>query len=235
MGALRANGSQTRPVGRVERRQQRTRIRLLEAGYGVMSEVGVDAATIVEITERADVGFGTFYNYFESKEALATDVLDCVIHNLGQRNDLVTAQLGETEPIRIVANSVRLIAREMIDEAVWAWWVAQPGLLVDRLREGHRAFAHRDFRDAMASGDLPVVADDFELAWGQLNWLLAGGVRDIIEGRHPQSAERQIVESILRLLGVDRTRATEAVARELPSYPDLPVDFSICQGFAETN
>ena len=217
------------PRARTERKQIRTRTRLLEAGYAVMAEVGVDAATIAEITERADVGFGTFYNYFDSKEALAADVLDCVIHNLGQRNDLVTEQLGETEPVRIVANSVRLVAREMITEPMWAWWVEHPRLVVDRLREGHRAFAHRDFREAMMSGDFDIVGGDIELAWGQLNWLLAGGASDIIGRRHPTSAERQIVESILRLLGVPPERAGDAVARDLPAYPDLPIDFSVQQ------
>lgn len=215
------------PSARTERKQARTRTHLLEAGYAVMSERGVDAATIAEITERADVGFGTFYNYFDSKEALAAEVLDCVIHNLGRRNDLVTEQLGETDPVRVVANSVRLVAREMITEPVWEWWVEHPRLVVDRLREGHRAFAHRDFRDAITSGDFDLVGGDIELAWGQLNWLLAGGVRDIIEGRHERGAERHVVEAILRLLGVPPEQAADAVARDLPAYPDLPIDFSI--------
>ena len=212
--------------GRAARRRMQTRIKLLEAGHAVMSEVGVEAAAINEITERADVGFGTFYNYFDSKDALASDVLDCVIHNLGQRNDLAMTEIGETEPVRIVANSVRLVVREIVSEPVWAWWVDQPKLLVDRLRQGHRSFGHRDFRMAIASGDFVLVGDDLEFAWGQLNWLLAGGVRDIYQGLHPVECERQIVEAILRLLGVAHDKASDAVARELPSYPALPVDFS---------
>ena len=43
------------------------RARLLEAPYDVMAEIGVDAAKIKDITDRADVGLGTFYNYFETK------------------------------------------------------------------------------------------------------------------------------------------------------------------------
>ena len=84
-----------------------------------MSAQGVDATTIQQITDAADIGFGTFYNYAPSKEALAQDVLDCMIHNVGERNDLITQQLGEIDPVRIVANSVRFVIREMTTNPVY--------------------------------------------------------------------------------------------------------------------
>ena len=78
---------------RTELRQRSTRLRLRQAAYELMSAQGVDATTIQQITDAADIGFGTFYNYAPSKEALAQDVLDCMIHNVGERNDLITQQL----------------------------------------------------------------------------------------------------------------------------------------------
>ena len=45
--------------GRVALRQERNREALVQAGYSVMSEKGIDAATMQEIAERADVGAGT--------------------------------------------------------------------------------------------------------------------------------------------------------------------------------
>ena len=176
---------------RTTQRQRRTRIKLLAAGYDRMSQVGVDTTTIREVTDRADVGFGTFYNYFESKHALAAEVLECVIDNLGKRNDLVTRDLHESDPVRIVANSVRLIAREMLTDPMWRWWAEHPSLLVDRMREGFRPYGHRDFRAAMQGGQFVLIGDDVEYAWGNLNWLLAGGVSDIIGGRRPAARERR--------------------------------------------
>ena len=37
---------------------------LIEAGYAVMAQKGIDAATMSEIADLADVGAGTVYNYF---------------------------------------------------------------------------------------------------------------------------------------------------------------------------
>jgi AcrR family transcriptional regulator len=210
---------------RTAQRQRRTRVRLLSAGYDLMSRVGVDATAINEVTDRADVGFGTFYNYFESKEVLAAEVLDCVIDNMGKRNDLVTHDLGESDPLRIVANSVRLVAREMLRDPMWRWWVANAGRLVDRMREGFRPYGHRDFHAAMRQGQFDLIGGDVEYAWGHVNWLIVAGVSDILGGHHPASAERHLGEAILRVLGAPPDGAAAAVRTDLPAYPDLPVDF----------
>lgn len=54
--------------GRVARRQARNRSALIAAARRIMSEKGIDAATMAEIAELADVGAGTVYNYFKSKK-----------------------------------------------------------------------------------------------------------------------------------------------------------------------
>ena len=64
------DGAERRPPGRRARRQAEIRARLLSAGRAVFARHGVANATIAQITEAADVGFGTFYLYFRSKDAL---------------------------------------------------------------------------------------------------------------------------------------------------------------------
>ncbi len=120
-----------------------------------MSAQGVDATTIQQITDAADIGFGTFYNYVPSKEALAQEVLDCMIHNVGERNDLITQQLGEVDPVRIVANSVRFVILEITTNPVYRWWVAHLDLLVDRMRIGFGPFGLRDIDRAVGAGSTP--------------------------------------------------------------------------------
>ena len=157
---------------------------------------GVDATTIQQITDAADVGFGTFYNYAASKEALAQDVLDCMIHNVGERNDLITQQLGEVDPVRIVANSVRFVIREMTTNPVYRWWVARLDLLADRMRIGFGPFGLRDIDRAVAAGAYSLIDGNREPRWSQLCWLMVAGGRDILEGLHRPEDERSIVEGI---------------------------------------
>ncbi|HEU5401318.1 MAG TPA: TetR/AcrR family transcriptional regulator [Terriglobales bacterium] len=55
-------------VGRRERRAAETRLRLFRCALQLFSEHGFSNVTVEDITEAADVGKGTFFNYFESKD-----------------------------------------------------------------------------------------------------------------------------------------------------------------------
>jgi AcrR family transcriptional regulator len=58
------------PSARVARRKQKTQEILLQVALGLFSEKGIHWTKIEDITERADIGKGTFYKYFPTKEAL---------------------------------------------------------------------------------------------------------------------------------------------------------------------
>lgn len=55
---------------RRERRAAETRERIFRAAIELIAERGLGNVTIEQITDRADVGKGTFFNYFPSKEAV---------------------------------------------------------------------------------------------------------------------------------------------------------------------
>lgn len=62
-------------------RGELTRRRILEAAEHVFAKVGYTEASVSRITERAGVGQGTFYLYFDSK----LDVFDELVEDLNQR------------------------------------------------------------------------------------------------------------------------------------------------------
>ena len=58
------------PLTRRERRKLEVRQRILEASRDLFKAQGIEATTIVEICERADVAEKTFFNHFASKKPL---------------------------------------------------------------------------------------------------------------------------------------------------------------------
>lgn len=58
--------------GRRERRRAEIHDKLFRAALKLFAERGFSATTIEDITDAADVGKGTFFNYFPSKEHLLT-------------------------------------------------------------------------------------------------------------------------------------------------------------------
>lgn len=60
-------------LSRRERKKQETYERLYNTALHLFQIQGYETTSIEQITQRADVGKGTFYNYFESKEAVALE------------------------------------------------------------------------------------------------------------------------------------------------------------------
>ena len=55
-------------MGRRQRRAAETRVRLFRCALELIAERGLANVTVEDITEAADVGKGTFFNYFASKD-----------------------------------------------------------------------------------------------------------------------------------------------------------------------
>jgi TetR/AcrR family transcriptional regulator, cholesterol catabolism regulator len=82
---------------RRERKKEETRHRIFHAAIDLFRERGFEQTTVDEITERADVAKGTFFNYFPRKDA----VLGFLSENrLLAVEENAEAIFGEDRPVR---------------------------------------------------------------------------------------------------------------------------------------
>ncbi len=77
-----------------DRRVKRTQKALARALIGLTLEKGYEAITIRDITDRAEVGYATFFRHYHDKDALLKDVLDVVLDEL---TDLLQAPMSDTK------------------------------------------------------------------------------------------------------------------------------------------
>jgi len=82
------------------RRREQTRAKLVEAARTLFARHGVDNTRINEITDEADVGFGSFYNHFDRKEAIVEAVLADTVAAQGEAIEAVTRQLEDPAEAR---------------------------------------------------------------------------------------------------------------------------------------
>lgn len=198
---------------RSQRRKERTRAALIRAAQGLIA-AGRLNAPVLEITQAADVGMGSFYNHFASKEELfeaaVTDVLDA--H--GALLDELTA--GLDDPAETFASSFRLTGRlfrrrPRETRIMLANWSA--------LLASDRGVAPRALRDIKAAAQ----AGRFRLDDPQRALAMAGGVllglghlltndltRD--DGRTADAA----AEDLLVLFGMPTDDAHDVCTRPLP-------------------
>jgi AcrR family transcriptional regulator len=104
-----ADARQT-PPGRRARRQAETRARILHAALDLFARQGFFSTTVEQITEAADVGKGTFFNYFPSKEHVLAGFGEVQIAKIRAARE--EARRGETSTRQIGHNLLRELARE---------------------------------------------------------------------------------------------------------------------------
>ena len=103
-----------RILGRRARRRAETRERIVRAALKLFARQGFFATTVEQITQAADVGKGTFFNYFPSKEHVLTGFGDFQLAKI--RAALEEARDG-ARPIRVVARRLLLALAEMPGES----------------------------------------------------------------------------------------------------------------------
>ena len=107
-------------LSRNQRSRQRMRLKLVDAAHRVMARKGIVAATINEITEEADVGFGSFYNYFKTKEELARAVFVAQNLELGEQFDLLN--LNVHDPRQKLSRNILRGAEKAREDPVFGWF-----------------------------------------------------------------------------------------------------------------
>lgn len=86
-------------LGRRDRKAAETRVRLFRCALALFSQRGFSNVTVEDITEAADVGKGTFFNYFASKDHVLGVMAEIQIGKV--REALAQAETGK-ESVRMV-------------------------------------------------------------------------------------------------------------------------------------
>ena len=211
MSAAPENGT---PANRLDRRKARTRQALIDAAVGLIAEGRGQQANIQEITDAADIGFGSFYNHFESKEQLFQTASNEVLDRWAQMIDVVTA--GMTDPAARFSMGLRISGRLTWAHPEIAGFITGVGLeLVDSPR-GLAPRALGDIHAGQASGRFSVPDAEISLS------AVAGGLLGLLRlhERHPgrvtESSVDDLAEACLRLLGLRGAEARRIARLALP-------------------
>ena len=193
------------------RRREQTRRKLLDAARALFARQGVDNTRINEITDEADVGFGSFYNHFESKDAIVQAVLEETVAAQGAAVDAVTRHLDD--PAEIVSAAHRYFVRLARTDPDWAWLLIRLDLVQVIALAALGPFAQRDIDHGVESGRFQVP--NKRVALFASGGALLAVMRDVVDGRAPKDADRHHAEGVLRMLGLPAEDAAEVARRPM--------------------
>lgn len=176
---------------------------------------GVEATRVNEITEEADVGFGSFYNYFASKDEIVEAVLRETVEVQGAAVDALTGDLDD--PAEVVAVAHRYFVRLARSDPVWGWLLVHLDVSHEVMTAALGPRAGRDIKRGVKAGRFAVP--DARVALNAGGGALLAVMRAVLNGELGPKADRHHAESVLRMLGVPPGEAAEIASRPLRSPP----------------
>ncbi len=203
---------------RLARRKQRTRAALIAAAQAFIA-AGRLNVPILEITQAADVGMGSFYNHFSSKEELFDAALADVLEAHGALLDALTPPLDD--PAEEFARSFRLTGRLFRRRPQESKVLLANGLALLSSDKGVAPRARRDISAGVDAGRFHVADLGLTMAMVGGAMLGLGQLLHDEPDRDDADATDKVTEHVLTLLGLPSDEALRICQQPLPDLgPD---------------
>jgi AcrR family transcriptional regulator len=205
-----ASNGEVEVRNRTDRRRERTRGKLTDATRELIAEKGVAGLRIQEITDRADVALGSFYNHFESKEEAVEAVVADSLRD-------ITEALA-TDPLEDAAELVSAAIRRFVGLAYTDPDFARLVVHLDHAQDIFAVAVHPAARMAVERGinEKRFSVPDLDVAVT----LIVGGalalMRSIVDDRLGAGADRHYAQISLCALGVPAADAAKIARLPLP-------------------
>jgi AcrR family transcriptional regulator len=198
--------------GRRERRKLEARERLLAAARQVLAESGEANLRIGDVTAMADIGFGTFYSHFESKEALVEAVLTEVM--AGAAAAIGSRALEFDDPAETASFAYRRFVRFAVDSPELAAVLTKLDDADALFEQSLLPYARKTLERGIERGRFDIA--DLELALLSVSAAAFAAIKGVLAGRISADADAVGAEMMLRAFGLRAADAREIAHRAMP-------------------
>lgn len=208
-------------ANRNDRRRQRTRETILAAAALVFRRKGIDGTTVNDITEQADVAYGSFYNHFKSIDEIVGALVAASLQRVADRTGSILERAERVELLPCVGAGV--IMRTLWQDPAIRWLLGRPYVFVDEFYKVATPFMVSFERRAVEAGVLrPAGGHEY---WLRIYpWILIAELTALADTGNVAEHEERFARVSLRLLGVDDALAPDLLARsrELVAKSGIP-------------
>jgi AcrR family transcriptional regulator len=205
------NPTDHRPRVAAERRE-RMRKRLIESALIVFAQKGVGASVIPEVVAAAEVSQGSFYNYFRTNDDLLTAVSEELSNEMLQLIESVVG--GIADPGVRVATALRCYLQLARGCRMVARFLAGAGMRVGGEHSMVYDVLPPDLEEGARLGQFDPAA--LTVAVDVIKGAVLVAMHRMAQGRIAKDYPEQMVQAMLRSLGVSTADAVRLTAAPLP-------------------
>ena len=193
-------------------RAARTKAALMAAGRRLLSQRPIDAVTVDDIVQAAEVGKGSFYNHFTDREALARAITTQIRASI--ESAVARANAGVDDPARRMARAICTYLRYALDEP-------EPAGVLLHIHSGHTSLTAPLNHGLVEDIETGLATGRFDVATVESGVLYVLGVTQlalvrIVQQPNPAfaiSLSQQMCALVLKGLGLPKAEADQIAAQ----------------------
>jgi len=188
---------------RAERRRQQTHDALLDAMRDTITEMGLSAATVAEVAERADVAIGTFYNHFDGRDDAISELADRLSREIeGIIESLIDGLGSMTKALDLIAGG---LLDRLYGEPEWGRFMVEVGTTPAWPRQHLSAALARVVEEGQRRGEF-APGDSYQR--GYLVGSIIRGVIDLhLDPMRPRVSSEMLIPVIRAAAGAPPVEA----------------------------
>jgi len=193
-------------------KRQATRKGLLNAARDLVFEKGHDRISVQDITSRARVATGTYYNYFDCKQDIFVAVAEDMTAELA--GALAETRSTIKDPAMLVSVTLKFYFEQAIDNEDWKEFTHCVGLDISLQQPPEQCL--EDIERGVKAGRFRV--DDIHFTQNLVTGMVTHITKEMMQGRIGRNGIEHAIRSILQMLGLP-----DLVSKALTQTPLPPI------------
>ena len=179
----------------------RTKEKLIDAAISYLNTEGKEKISVKKLIKIAGVGYGTFYNHFESVEAIQYEALNKTV-----RNTLIDFKLGiknEKDNVYIIYLALLRGINLLVNSPSINWLLDDIQMLIQVFKETSQPNMEKNFINAVKAKQIKNtdIEDLIEFRYSRhfMQWAAMGAVQQVVIG---EMTEREAFERLAKNITV---------------------------------
>ena len=179
----------------------KTKDKLIDAAISYLNTGGKEKISVKKLIQIAGVGYGTFYNHFDSVEAIQYEALNKTV-----RNTLIDFKLGiknENDYVYIIYLALLRGINLLVNSPSINWLLDDIQMLIQVFKETSQPNMEKNFINAVRAKQIQNtdIEDLIEFRYSRhfMQWAAMGAVQQVVAG---EMTEREAFERLARNITV---------------------------------
>ena len=179
----------------------KTKDKLIDAAISYLNTEGKEKISVKKLIQIADVGYGTFYNHFDSVEAIQYEALNKTV-----RNTLIDFKLGiknEKDYVYIIYLALLRGINLLVNSPSINWLLDDIQMLIQVFKETSQPNMEKNFINAVKAKQIQNtdIEDLIEFRYSRhfMQWAAMGAVQQVVAG---EMTEREAFERLAKNITV---------------------------------